>query len=123
MLFRALPWHSDRLSVWADLYPPVEGLRLTPVALLQRQGEGNFRDSIPGGYYWGRPALFWGVKETTLRLGLRGRYQPIRELWVGWDVGPNFIRNRAHVAGVDETRFEAVGEFGVRLGFPRSRSR
>jgi hypothetical protein len=109
----------DRLSVWADLYPPVSGLRLSPVVLLQRQGEGNFRDSIPEGRYWGRPALFWGVKETTLRLGLRGRYQPMRELWISWDVGPNFIRNRGHVAGVDETRFDAVGEIGVRLEFPR----
>ncbi len=110
----------DRLTLWADLYPPVEGLRLSPVALLQRQGEGNFRDSIPDGYYWGRPALFWGVKETTLRLGLRGRYQPIRELWISWDVGPNFIRNRAHVTGVNETRFEAVGAIGVSLEFPRA---
>ena len=113
----------DRLTLWADLYPPVEGLRLTPVALLQRQGEGNFRDSIPGGYYWGRPALFWGVKETTLRLGLRGRYQPIRELWINWDLGPNFTRNRAHVTGVNQTSFEAVAEIGVRLELPRGNSR
>jgi len=111
----------DRLTLWADLYPPVPGLRISPTALLQRQGEGNFRDSIPGGYYWGRPALFWGVKETTLRLGLRGRYQPIRELWINWDLGPNFTRNRAHVTGVNRTSFEAVGEIGVRLVFPRSR--
>ncbi len=109
----------DRFTVWADLYPPVPGLRVSPTALWQRQGEGNFRDSIPGGYYWGRPALFYGVKETTLRLGLRGRYQPIRELWLGWDVGPNFTRNRAHVAGVKETSFQATGEIGVRLAFPR----
>lgn len=113
----------DRLTLWADLYPPVTGLRLSPTALVQRQGEGNFRDSIPGGYYWGRPALFFGVKETTLRLGLRGRYQPMRELWISWDLGPNFTRNRGHVTGVDQTSFEAVGEVGVRFEFPRSRPR
>jgi len=113
----------DRLTLWTDLHPPLTGLRLTPTVLLQRQGEGNFRDSIPGGYYWGRPALFWGVKETTLRLGLRGRYQPIRELWISWDLGPNFTRNRAHVTGVNQTGFEAVGEIGVRFEFPRSKPR
>ncbi|MBI2403993.1 MAG: hypothetical protein HYV20_14900, partial [Gemmatimonadetes bacterium] len=111
----------DRLTVWADLYPPIPGLRLSPVALLQRQGEGNFRDSIPGGYYWGRPALFWGVKETTLRVGVRGRYQPIRELWIGWDLGPDFTRNRGHVTGLNRTSFEAVAEIGARLELPRTR--
>jgi hypothetical protein len=113
----------DRLTIWADVFPAVQGLRVSPAVLFQRQGEGNFRDSIPDGYYWGRPALFWGVKETTFRLGVRGRYQPIRELWVGWDVGPNFTRNRAHVTGVNQTRFEAVGEIGVRIEFPRHSSR
>jgi hypothetical protein len=109
----------DRLTLWADLYPPVRGLRLSPAALLQRQWEGNFRDSIPGGYYWGRPALAYGVGETTLRLALRGRYQPLRQAWLAWDVGPNFVRNKDHVIGARKTEFEGTAEIGVRLDFPR----
>ncbi len=109
----------DRLSLWADLYPPLAGLRLSPGLVLQRQGEGNFRDPNPGNTYAGQPALFLGVKERTVRLKLGGRYQPTRFAWVAWDVGPDFTRNRGHVAGSDGTRFEATGEIGVRLDFPR----
>lgn len=107
----------DRLKLWTDWYPPVSGLRLSPGVLLQRQGQGNFRDSIPGGYYWGRPALFWGIKETTLRLSLSGRYQPARFFWLAWDVGPNRVANKAHLPGRTVREFEATGELGLRLEF------
>jgi hypothetical protein len=112
----------DRLSLWADVHPGVPGLRLSPVVTLQRQGEGNFRDSIPGGTYWGRPAIFLGVTETTIRLALRGRYQPLRALWLEWDVGPSVVRDRGHVTGVRGTDFEGVGSIGLRLDFPSVRS-
>jgi hypothetical protein len=111
----------DRVTVSADLFPPLRGLRLTPVFQLQRQGEGNFRDSMPGGAYAGQPAVFLGVKETTYRVGLRGHYQPVRFVWVAWDAGANVIRNRDHVEGADETIFSAVGQLGVRLDFPLRR--
>jgi hypothetical protein len=113
----------DRLSLWADLYPPLEGLRLSPTLVLQRQGEGSFRDPNPGGTYAGQPALFLGVIERTVRPALRGRYQPVRFAWAGWDLGANFVHNSGHVAGTNRSRFEAAGEIGLRLEFPRSRSR
>jgi hypothetical protein len=49
---------------------------------------------------------------------LRGRYQPVRFVWIGWDVGANVIRNRDHVDGADETVFTGVAELGFRLDFP-----
>ena len=113
----------DRLAVWADLFPPLDGLRLTPRAELLRQGEGNFRDLFPPGGYADQPSLHLGVVERTVRLALAGRYQPVPHLWLSWDLGSNVIANRAHVAGVSESTFEAVGAIGVRLAFPRSASR
>jgi hypothetical protein len=108
----------DRLTVAADLFPPLGGLRLTPTVQFQRQGEGSFRDSIPGGRYAGEPALFVGVRERILRAGLAGRYQPVRFAWLAWDVGYNRVKNRAHVAGADENLFSAVAELGVRIELP-----
>jgi hypothetical protein len=103
----------------ADVFPPVPGLRLTPTLQLQRQGEGNFRDSIPPqAEYLASPAIFLGVKETTYRVGLRGWYQPVRFAWLGWDVGANVIRNRGNVSGADQSDFSAVAELGVRVGLP-----
>jgi hypothetical protein len=114
----------DRLSLSMDLFPPVAGLRLSPTFVLQRQGEGNFRDSVPPmEEYLGSPSLFLGVRERTLRLALAGRYQPLRFAWLGWDVGQNFIRNRDHGPGRDESTFEAAGELGIRVDFPRRRPR
>ena len=108
----------DRLTVAADVFPPVSGLRLTPTFQFQRQGEGDFRDSIPNARYAGEPALFLGVVERTLRASLRGRYQPVRFAWVGWDVGYNWIRNRDHVQDAANNLFSAVAEVGVRIDFP-----
>jgi hypothetical protein len=111
----------DRLSLGADVFLPLRGLRLTPMVHYQRQGEGDFRDSLPGGQYAGQPAIFLGVVETSLRLGLQGRYQPIRFAWLGWDLGYNWIRNRDHVQDAEENLFSAAAEIGVRLEFPLSR--
>jgi hypothetical protein len=84
----------------------------------QRQGEGDFRDSIPDGRYAGEPALFLGVVERTFRASLRGRYQPVRFAWVGWDVGYNWIRNRNHIQNVAENLFSAAAELGIRVDLP-----
>ena len=108
----------DRFTLSADLFPPVPGLRLTPTLQFQRQGEGDFRDSIPDAGYAGEPALFLGVVERTFRAALRGRYQPVRFAWVGWDVGYNWIRNRDHVQDAAENLFSAVAEVGVRINLP-----
>jgi hypothetical protein len=108
----------DRLTAAADLFPPVPGLRLTPTLQFQRQGEGDFRDSLPDAGYVGQPALFLGVVEGTFRAALRGRYQPVRFAWVEWDVGYNWIRNRDHVQDAGENLFSAVAEVGVRIDFP-----
>jgi hypothetical protein len=111
----------DRLTATADVFPPVRGLRLTPTLQFQRQGEGDFRDSLPGGTYAGQPALFFGVVERTFRAALRGRYQPFRYVWVGWDAGYNWIQNRDHVEGTDESLFSAAAELGVRIDLPLRR--
>jgi hypothetical protein len=106
-----------RLTLSADIYPPLPGLRLTPTLQYQRQGEGDFRDSIAGGYA-GEPAIFLGVREITMRAGLRGRFQPVRFAWLAWDVGYNRITNRGNVQDADENLFSAAGELGVRVDFP-----
>ena len=98
--------------------PAVRGLKLSPAFLWQRQWQGNFRDSIPGGYFWGRPALAYGVKEITRRLALRARYQPVGPFFVAVDAGPNFVMNKDHVTGAKKTEFEGTAELGVTLEFP-----
>ena len=85
----------------------------------RRQGEGDFRDSIPPRpEYLASPNLFLGTRETTIRFGIRGRYQPLRFFWFAWDIGENFVRNKNHVAGATKTEFEAVAEVGVRIDVP-----
>jgi hypothetical protein len=114
----------DRLSLSLDWFTPIADLRLSPKLVLQRQGEGDFRDSIPPmEEYLSSPSLFLGVRERTVRVALAGRYQPFRFAWLAWDLGQSFIQNRDHVSGRDESTFEAVGELGIRLTFPwRKRS-
>jgi hypothetical protein len=107
----------DRLTLWADLFPPARGLRVTPVLQFQRQGEGDFRDSIVGGYQ-GEPAIFLGVKQTTYRIGLRARWQPLKYWWIGFDLGQNWVRNKDHVEGSNVSEFEAVGQIGGTIDFP-----
>ena len=109
----------DQLTLSADLFLPILGLRLTPLAQLLRQGEGDFRDSVPPrDEFLASPALFLGVKQTTYRMGLRGRYQPNRYIWVAWELGENFIRNRNHVRGDNVSEFSAIAQLGVTVDFP-----
>ena len=113
----------DRLTGTLDLFTPLPGLRVTPTLQFQRQGQGGLRVPFPDyTVFRTSPALFLGVKETTYRLGLRGRYQPNRYFWLAWDVGENFVRNARHVEGDDIWEFGAVGELGVRLDLPLRRS-
>ncbi len=112
----------DRLTLTADLFTPVGGLRLSPTVQLQRRGEGDLRDPLPPrAEFRASPAIFLGVKETTIRLGLRGRYQPNRYLWVTWDLGENFVRSARHVPGVNISEFEVTAAVGVELNIPFSR--
>lgn len=108
----------DRLTVFADVFPPVRGLRLSPAFQFQRQGEGDFRDTIPNAQYAGEPALFLGTVERTLRVSVGGRYQPVRFAWLAWDVGYSWIRNRDHVRDAGGDLFSATAQVGVRLDFP-----
>jgi hypothetical protein len=112
----------DRLTVSADLFPPVPGLRLSPMIQIQRQGEGDFRDSIPDARYAGEPALFLGVVERTVRVSLAGRYQPVRFAWLAWDAGHSWIRNRNHVPDATGNMVSAAAEVGVRIDFPFRRT-
>jgi hypothetical protein len=68
--------------------------------------------------FYGSPALFLGVRETTVRAALAGRYQPVRYAWLAWDVGYNRIRNRNHVPDAAENLFSAAAELGVRVDLP-----
>ena len=114
----------DRLTVGADVFPGLPGLRLTLILQLQRQGEGDIRQPFPPfNEFRASPALFLGVKETTYRVGLRARYQPIRHFWIGLDVGENWVRNKDHVAGSNVSEFEALVEVGGTVSFPLRRRR
>jgi hypothetical protein len=106
----------DRLELRGDLYPDVTGLRLTPILQIQRMGEGDFRKPFPADYL-GQPYIFIGVKETTRRIALQGRYQPKRQVFLDWDVGESFISNAGHVDGVSENRFSFVVRLGVTFDF------
>lgn len=108
----------DRASLSLDVLGLVRRLRLTPCFSLLRQGQGDFRIPLPpDSIFLGGPSLFLGVVERTYRFALRGRYQPLRQLWFRWDVGQNVLRNADHVTGRNASRFAAVGEVGVRLEF------
>ena len=109
------PWSDyDRLTLRADLYPSVGGLRISPVLQFQRKGEGDYRlpfqerrPDIPG--------IFIGVKETTRRVAVQGRYQPRREVFLEWDLGRSFISNAGHMEGASEGRFSFLLRFGLTL--------
>jgi hypothetical protein len=110
----------DRLTATLEWTPPLHGLIVAPALLVQRQGEGGIREPFPAtppGFF-DSPSLFLGVRETTWRAALRGRYQPLRQLWFAWDVGPNVVHNKDHVVGASKTEFEGTGEVGVRLELP-----
>jgi uncharacterized membrane protein YbhN (UPF0104 family) len=109
----------DLLTLVLDLYPAMAGLRISPVIQHQRQGEGDFRDPVPPmAEYLASPALLIGTVEKTLRLGVRGRYQPYRHFWLGWDLGENFVRNARSVEDDNVTEFTAVIEIGGTVSLP-----
>jgi hypothetical protein len=104
----------DRFTLTADVFTPLPGLRLTPTFQVQRQGEGDFRIPVPPReIHVQSPALFLGIVETTVRLGLRGRYQPNRYVFLQWDVGENVVRDAGHVAGRDLSDFSATVQAGA----------
>ena len=102
------PWSDyDRLTLRADLYPSVEGLRISPVLQFQRSGEGDYRNPFPErDELLPFPGIFRGVVETTRRVALQGRYQPRSEVFLEWDLGRSFISKRpATWNGSSEGRF------------------
>ena len=112
------PWADyDRLTLRADLYPSVGGLRISPVLQFQRKGEGDYRIPFqPRPVDPPLPGIFHGVLETTRRLAVQGRYQPFREVFLEWDLGQNFISNAGNVDGLSESRFSFSLRFGLTLG-------
>ncbi|SVA62325.1 uncharacterized protein METZ01_LOCUS115179 [marine metagenome] len=109
------PWSDyDRLTLRADLYPSVAGLRISPVLQFQRKGEGDYR--LP---FQGRrtdlPGIFIGVMETTKRVAVQGRYQPLKQVFLEWDLGRSFISNAGHIDGSSEGRFSFLFRLGVTL--------
>jgi len=109
----------DRFTFTASLFPPLPGLRLTPTLQVQRQGEGDLRDPVPpSDEFLASPNLFLGVKETTVRVALRGRYQPVRYFWIEWDLGRNVVRDAEHVTGNDRESFEGVVRAGAIVTVP-----
>ncbi len=109
----------DRFTFAVSLFPPLPGLRLTPTLQVQRQGEGDLRDPVPPrDEFLASPNLFLGVKETTVRVALRGRYQPTPFFWIEWDLGRNIVRDAAHVPGDDVESFEGVVRLGAILTVP-----
>ena len=108
------PWSDyDRLTLRADLYPSVRGLRVSPVLQFQRKGEGDYR--LPFQARQSQPGIFLGVMETTKRVAVQGRYQPRREVFLEWDLGRSFISNAGHVDGSSEGRFSFSLRFGLTL--------
>ena len=114
------PWSDyDRLTLRADLYPAVAGLRISPVLQFQRSGEGDYRIPFPPrDELLALPGIFIGVLETTRRVALQGRYQPRREVLLEWDLGRSFISNAGHVEGSSEGRFSFLMRLGLTFEFP-----
>ena len=113
------PWSDyDRLTLRADLYPSVGGLRISPVFQIQRNGEGDYRIPFPPrDELLALPGIFIGVMETTKRVAVQGRYQPRGEIFLEWDLGRSFISNAGHVDGSSEGRFS----FSLRVGLTLER--
>ena len=118
------PWSDyDRLTLRADWYPSVQGLRVSPVLEFQRKGEGDYRIPFPPrDEQLGLPGIFHGVLETTRRVAVQGRYQPRREGFLEWDLGRSFISNAGHVDGSSEGRFTFLVRLVLTLDFPRGAS-
>jgi hypothetical protein len=105
----------DRLTLSASLFPPLPGLRLTPILQYQRKGEGDYRDLVPkpDSAHRASRTIFLGTTETTLRAGLRGRYQPVTWGFMEWDVGISSIDNAGHDVGESSSEFSGVGRIGM----------
>ena len=114
------PWSDyDRLTLRADWYPSVEGLRISPVLQFQRKGEGDYRIPFPSrDEQLALPGIFHGVLETTKRVALQGRYQPRSEVFLEWDLGRSFISNAGHVDGSSEGRFSFLTRIGLTFEVP-----
>ncbi len=114
------PWSDyDRLTFRADLYPSVEGLRISPVFQFQRNGEGDYRIPFPPrDELLALPGIFIVVMETTKRVALQGRYQPRNEVFLEWDLGRSFISNAGYVEGESEGRFSFLMRLGLTFEFP-----
>lgn len=108
----------DRITVCLDAFPAVEGLRLSPLVQLQRQGVQDLRGPDLVGFRWeDSAAVFTGETQTTVRTGLRGRYSPSPNFWLVWDAGWNATRNAGHTAGRSRSAFEATATLGITLPF------
>lgn len=94
-------------------------LRISPRLDLQVRGEGDFRQlRPPGDVLPDFPRLFVGIKETTLRPALAGRWISGGDVRVDieWDAGVSIISDYANTEGDDRTEF--TGSVAVRLATP-----
>jgi hypothetical protein len=117
--------HSDydRLSVRGSIYP-VAGLRLTPTVQLQRKGEADFRmPAIPFEEFQTKTPLFLGVRETTWRAALAGRYEPSHRALLEWDLGVNRVDNASHVDGKQLTELAGMVRLHLTWSAPGVRGR
>ena len=114
------PWSDyDRLTLRADWYPSVEGLRISPVLQFQRKGEGDYRIPFPPrGELLALPGIFLGVLETSKRVALQGRYQPRSEIFLEWDLGRSYVSNAGHMEDSSEGRFSFLMRLGLTFEFP-----
>ena len=106
----------DQFTLKLDFIGP-GGVLLGPEATLVRQGQGDPRLAHPlPADYPTTAALFQGVVQRTLRLGLSvaGGQGSVR---FRGDGGVHLIANDNHVSGVSRTRF--VGRLGLELRFRR----
>jgi hypothetical protein len=106
----------DQVSAKISFIGP-GGVLVAPEVALVRQGEGDPRLAHPlPADYPTTAALFQGVVQRTLRLGLSlaGGRGPVR---FAGDAGVHLVSNDGHVAGASRTRF--VGRLGLELRFGR----
>jgi hypothetical protein len=91
------------------------GLLVEPEVTWLRQGEGDPRlPHPPVASYPGRPTMFEGVVERTLRLALAARYDR-GPLSLSTDAGVHLVSNANHVSGESDQRF--VGRVGITYRF------
>jgi hypothetical protein len=64
------------------------------------------------------PGIFHGVKETTKRVAVQGRYQARSWVFLDWDLGRSFISNAGHVPDLSEGRFSFFVSLGLTFELP-----